>query len=281
MQIYERLYDQHRLDMRVRGCFHLIDLSEPAESLIRQASEFRARWAIDPDLLRADAVKIFADGVIEYPSQTAALLEPYLDAQGHPTRNRGPSYFTQDNLNRIVSAADAADSPLRTRHRRPRSARLARWLRVLPRAQRRARQSRSDRPPRAHRPGGFPALQGARRARQFPAPVGRTGSLHRQGDAALPGPERSRHLYPARSCAMPARCSSAEATGTSAASDPFEAMEHAVTRAEARTAKHRRSCPSRASAFRTRSMPTPSTQHLRAWSRNALTGSLEAGKRSN
>ena len=25
MQIYERLYDQHRLDMRVRGCFHLND----------------------------------------------------------------------------------------------------------------------------------------------------------------------------------------------------------------------------------------------------------------
>ena len=53
-------------------------------------------------------MKIFADGVIEYPSQTAALLEPYLDAQGRPTRNRGPSYFTQDNLNRIVTAADAA-----------------------------------------------------------------------------------------------------------------------------------------------------------------------------
>src|SRR5277367_4845834 len=79
---------------------------EAAETLIAHASRFRARWAIDPDFLRADAVKIFADGVIEYPTQTAALLEPYLDAHGRPTRSRGPSYFTQANLNRIVTAAD-------------------------------------------------------------------------------------------------------------------------------------------------------------------------------
>ena len=37
---------------------------------------FRARWAVDPDFLRADSVKIFNDGVIEYPTQTASLLQP-------------------------------------------------------------------------------------------------------------------------------------------------------------------------------------------------------------
>ena len=107
-QIYKRLYDTHRLKMRVRGSLWLKDLHEPATVLIGKATQFRAKWAIDPDYLRADAVKIFADGVIEYPSQTAALLEPYLDALGRPTRNRGPSYFAQDNLNQIVTAADAA-----------------------------------------------------------------------------------------------------------------------------------------------------------------------------
>jgi hypothetical protein len=109
MQIYKRLYDTRRLNMRVRGSFHLKNLQEPAATLIGRAVSFRANWAIDPDFLRADAVKIFADGVIEYPSQTAALLEPYLDARGHPTNNRGPSYFTQENLNDIASAADAAN----------------------------------------------------------------------------------------------------------------------------------------------------------------------------
>ncbi len=108
MQIYKRLYDSHRLNMRVRGSLHLKNLHEPAAALIERATRFREKWAIDPDFLRADAVKIFADGVIEYPSQTAALLDPYLDARGRPTNNRGPSYFVQDNLNQIVTAADAA-----------------------------------------------------------------------------------------------------------------------------------------------------------------------------
>ncbi len=108
MQMYKRLYDTHRLNMRVRGALHLKNLHEPAKVLIDRAVKFRAKWAVDPDFLRADEVKIFADGVIEYPSQTAALLEPYLDSQGRPTGNRGPSYFTQDNLNEIVTAADAA-----------------------------------------------------------------------------------------------------------------------------------------------------------------------------
>ena len=63
-----------------------------------------------PDFLRADAVKIFADGVIEYLAQTAALLEPYLDAQGRPTQNRGPTYYSQAHLNDVVSAANAAAS---------------------------------------------------------------------------------------------------------------------------------------------------------------------------
>jgi predicted amidohydrolase YtcJ len=108
MATYKQLYDTHRLDMRVRGCFHLADLSRPAGALIADAIKFRAAWAIDPALLHADCVKIFADGVIEFPSQTAALLTPYLDRSGKPTTNTGPTYATQDNFNMIAAAADRA-----------------------------------------------------------------------------------------------------------------------------------------------------------------------------
>ncbi len=108
MQLYKRLYDAHRLNMRVRASYHLRNLHEPADVLVAEAVAFRAKWAVDPDFLRADAVKIFADGVIEYPSHTAAMLQPYLDAAGHPTSDVGPSYFVQDNLDKIVAAADAA-----------------------------------------------------------------------------------------------------------------------------------------------------------------------------
>ena len=111
MQIYKRLYDAHRQNMRVRASFHLKNLHDPAGELIARAVKFRAKWAIDPDFLRADAVKIFADGVIEYPSHTAAMLEPYLDDKGRPTSDRGPSYFTQDNLDKIVTAADRSCTP--------------------------------------------------------------------------------------------------------------------------------------------------------------------------
>jgi predicted amidohydrolase YtcJ len=56
----------------------------------------------------ARTVKLFLDGVIEYPAQTAAMLEPYLDADGNASEDRGPTYFSPELTNRTVSALDAA-----------------------------------------------------------------------------------------------------------------------------------------------------------------------------
>jgi predicted amidohydrolase YtcJ len=60
-------------------------------------------------------VKMFFDGVIEYPTQTAALLRPYLKNTGTarhphwvPSNNRGPTYFPQDVANAAIAALDAA-----------------------------------------------------------------------------------------------------------------------------------------------------------------------------
>ena len=55
--------------------------------------------------LRASAVKIFADGVFE--NRTAAMLEPYLDADGRPTGNLGIGMLAADELARVVTALDA------------------------------------------------------------------------------------------------------------------------------------------------------------------------------
>ena len=41
--------------------------------------------------LRADVIKLFEDGVMEFPTQTAAMLEPYLEANGKPGKNFGPT----------------------------------------------------------------------------------------------------------------------------------------------------------------------------------------------
>ena len=55
--------------------------------------------------------KFFLDGVIEHPTQTAAMLEPYLveeDGRWVPGPSSGPTYFPQRVLNRAVAALDAA-----------------------------------------------------------------------------------------------------------------------------------------------------------------------------
>jgi predicted amidohydrolase YtcJ len=235
MQMYKTLYDRHRLDMRVRGCFHLRDLRQPAQSLIDNAIAFRTRWAIDPDFLRADAVKIFADGVIEYPSQTAALLEPYLDGHGHATDNRGPSYFTQENLDAIVSGADAAGLTVHVHAIGDRAVRAA--LDAF--AYSRRKNGAADRRDQiAHLelvdPADFPRFKEL-------GVIANLQLLWAERDpyivsATLPyiGPERSRHLYPARSLRDAGAVIAGGSDWNVSSFDAFVAMEHAVTRAEAR-----------------------------------------------
>jgi predicted amidohydrolase YtcJ len=235
MQIYKRLYDTHKLNMRVRGSFHLKDLHESAAALIDKATRFRAKWAIDPDFLRADAVKIFADGVIEYPSQTAALLDPYLDAQGHPTQNRGPSYFTQDNLNRIVAAADAAGLTVHIHAIGDRAVRSA--LDAFAEARRR-NGALDNRGQIAHleliNPTDFPRFKELGVIANFQLLWAQRDDYIDKATVKYLGPERSRYLYPARSL----RDAGAKIAGGSdwsvSSFDAFAAMEHAITRSERR-----------------------------------------------
>ncbi len=55
--------------------------------------------------LRATSVKIMQDGVLE--NFSAAVLEPYRDAEGRPTTNRGISFVDPDALKRHVVRLDA------------------------------------------------------------------------------------------------------------------------------------------------------------------------------
>jgi len=235
MQIYKRLYDTHRLNMRVRGSFHLKNLHEPAAVLIGKASKFREKWAIDPDFLRADAVKIFADGVIEYPSQTAALLQPYLDAHGRPTKNRGPSYFTQEHLNQIVTAADAAGLTVHIHAIGDRAVRSA--LDAIADA-RRHNGALDNRDQIAHLelidPADFSRFKDLGVIANFQLLWAQRDDYVDKATVKYLGPERSRYLYPARSL----RDAGAKIAGGSdwgvSSFDAFTAMEHAITRSEGR-----------------------------------------------
>jgi predicted amidohydrolase YtcJ len=72
---------------------------EQVEDLIELRERSRA------GRFRATSVKIMQDGVIE--NLTAAVLEPYLDADGRPTGNRGKSFVDPEELKSVVTRLDA------------------------------------------------------------------------------------------------------------------------------------------------------------------------------
>jgi hypothetical protein len=279
MQIYQRLFDAHRLNMRVRGSFHLWNLREPAAALIDKAAKFRAKWAIDPDFLRADAVKIFADGVIEYPSQTAALLLPYLDAHRLATHNRGPSYFEQDNLNRIVTAADAAGLTVHIHAIGDRAVRGA--LDAIEESRRR-NGAVDNRDQIAHLelidPADLPRFKQLGVIANLQLLWAQRDDYIDQATVPYLGPQRSRYLYPARSL----RDAGALIVGGSdwgvSSFDAFIAMEHAITRS---AGKGRRALLPEQSLTLQDMVDAYTINAASALKQEHTTGSLEIGKRGD
>jgi hypothetical protein len=88
-------------------------LAADPQRMLARVEDLRARYARAGVTIRT--VKMFFDGVIEYPTQTAALLKPYRVNKGTkrkprwvPGRSRGPTYFRQRVANPAVAALDAA-----------------------------------------------------------------------------------------------------------------------------------------------------------------------------
>jgi predicted amidohydrolase YtcJ len=104
MDMYEALAKDGTLKMRVRATLASDVADDEAE--YQRLIAIRARFANHP-LIRANGVKIFSDGVIEYPTQTAAMIVPYYDGHGHATTNYGGRYFKQSVLNAYVTRLDA------------------------------------------------------------------------------------------------------------------------------------------------------------------------------
>jgi predicted amidohydrolase YtcJ len=235
MRVYKRLYDTHRLNMRVRGTLSLENSREPAQAQIDRARQFRAKWAVDPEFLRADAVKIFADGVVEYPMQTAALLEAYLDAKGNPTSNRGPTYYTQDELNHLVGAADAAGFTVHVHAIGDRAVRSS--LDAFADSRKR-HGSLDSRDQIAHleliEPADFPRFRQLGVIANFQLLWAQRDPYIVEGTLAYIGPRRAQYLYPARSLRDAGALIAGGSDWSVSSFNPFEAMEHAVTRCEER-----------------------------------------------
>ncbi|MEU3314325.1 amidohydrolase [Streptomyces sp. NPDC048387] len=104
LELYQALSAAGRLPQRIVPAIRLDveQTKDPAASksyALGLEREFRGVAG-----LRFGTVKVFLDGVIEYPAQTAALLEPYLDASGRPTGNRGELYTSAADYGRLTAA---------------------------------------------------------------------------------------------------------------------------------------------------------------------------------
>jgi predicted amidohydrolase YtcJ len=98
---YEQLARAGDLGLRVRGALEWDvgrDESQLAELLERRAAGTVGRFV-------PGHVKFFHDGVVE--NRTAAMLDPYRDADGRPTAERGIDMYARADLERFVRLCDA------------------------------------------------------------------------------------------------------------------------------------------------------------------------------
>lgn len=103
---YSTLADLGELSARVTVAFESSGENTPEE--FSRLEALRRKMAGE-SLFRADFIKLFADGVLEHPTQTGALLAPYNDAQGKPGESRGKLYLPPAQLQAFIAEARKRD----------------------------------------------------------------------------------------------------------------------------------------------------------------------------
>ena len=102
LEVYRRAAEAGLLTARVEAALWW-ERAKGAE----QVAELVARSATGSSgRLRANSVKIMLDGVLE--TFTGAMIDPYLDRDGRPTKNRGIDFVDSESVRRHVVQLDAA-----------------------------------------------------------------------------------------------------------------------------------------------------------------------------
>ncbi|MDJ0344735.1 amidohydrolase [Streptomyces sp. H10-C2] len=105
---YAALAAAGRLPQRIHPALRVgADLAKDPKAALQYVRGLRSKYGHVPGLTFG-TVKVFLDGVIEYPAQTAALLTPYLDGNGRPTDNYGDLYVSAADYGRLTSTLAAA-----------------------------------------------------------------------------------------------------------------------------------------------------------------------------
>jgi hypothetical protein len=285
-EVWRELYDSGRLAMRVRMAVYLADpssLFRPAanasDAAIGRFVATAKKGDIDPDFLRSSLVKVFADGVMEYPAQTAAMLSPYLDKDGKPTDKSGALYFEPDDFARLVTRLDAEGIAVHVHAIGDRGVRAT--LDAFE-AARKANGDRDNRHQIAHLqlvdPADFPRfkelgviadmqLEWARREPATEGPL-----------EPYLGPKRYKYVYPAGSLYRAGATIAGGSDWDISSFNPFRAMQVAVTRA---LGKDQRPLNIDEAIPLTTAIDAYTINAAYAMKQDKTTGSLEVGKRAD
>lgn len=108
LNFYAALADNGQLPQRIFPAMMVPTraVSDP-EAVLAKVTRLSAKFGGVPNL-NFGAVKVFMDGVIEYPAQTAALIDPYTDENGNATDNYGELYVNAKTLGKFATVMDRA-----------------------------------------------------------------------------------------------------------------------------------------------------------------------------
>lgn len=228
LKAYADLKDRGWLPQRVTPALVVgSQLARRPRAAAAYADRLRRRYA-DAGL-DLTTIKVFMDGVIEHPAQTAALLKPYLDDDGRATDNRGDLYVSDPDFRQLAVALDRAGWQIHTHALGDRAVRVALNGFAAARADRGSRRP-DPRHTAAHlqlvHPDDYPrfAQLGVLACMQLQWAVRDEWTV----EALRPyiGRERFRRMYPAGSLA---RAGAQLVGGSDWPVDPFDAMNQLAT----------------------------------------------------
>jgi predicted amidohydrolase YtcJ len=219
---YDTLDKSGGLNLRVTVSQHL----GPEKGVAGIPALVAERAASHSPHVRATAVKLFADGVIE--GGTAALLEPYIGREGSGIPN-----WTADDLRRVVTALDREKFQIHVHAIGDRAIRDT--LDSLESA-RKTNGARDARPLLAHiqlfHPSDIPRFRELGAVADFQPLWAFFDPYIRDLTEPYLGPERSRWLYPIRSLAASGAVLAAGSDWSVSSMNPLEAIEVAITRCD-------------------------------------------------
>lgn len=104
LQTYSDLIGRGLMPQQVTPAL-VIDPTMAPSAAAEYLGDLRNRYGNVPGM-RMTTAKVFLDGVMEFPAQTAALLSPYLDADGRPTDNYGDLYASGPAFRKLMIELD-------------------------------------------------------------------------------------------------------------------------------------------------------------------------------